>query len=333
MAETLSGGPNYGPGGPTPYPLPGVLPGNAMDPWLDSSIGGDVRGPITTIQPNGRILRRPQRAKFFTYVNTFEPLAAGAVAVRDSFQVDGDANFWIFKQAVLAFTEAGAVQRDDTIGFEVSPISEAYQFQPLFLANFGSGRFPNQESPPIILPRTAIWTAVANSRNLAGLPTFIFVAHHGAKVYRQPFIRARLYQQQKFFSYPANFTANDGGVGTIPAGQTSIATVRVDGGSDFDVRRLTLVADGPCTIQIKSDDDNWFQRPLRGELLGQSGIVAPSVAQGAFSGELPFWLPCPRFVTKAGYINAQITNLDLVNAIRVQLIFHGNRLYPGGGLR
>jgi hypothetical protein len=307
---------------------------NAMDPWLSSSIGSGVRGPITTIQPNGRILRRPQSAKYFCYINSFEPLLTGAagISVRDAFQIDGDADFWIFEQAVLAFTEAGAVQRDDTVGFEVSPVSEAYQFQPLFLANYGSGRFPNRLSPPIILPRTAIWQAVANSRNLAVLPTFIFIAHHGAKVYRTPFQKSRMYERQKFYDYPANFTANDGGVGTIPAGQTSIATVRIDGGSDFDVRKLTLVADGPCTIQVKSDDDNWFQRPLRGELIGQSLIAAPSATQGSFSGELPFWLPVPRFVTKAAYLNAQITNLDLVNAIRVQLVFHGNRLYPGGGL-
>ena len=173
---------------------------NAMDPWLESSVGAGVRGPITTIQPNGRILRHAQRAKFFTYINTFEPLVAGAVAIRDSFQVDGDADFWIFRQAALAFaTATGAVQRDDTIGFEVSPTSEAYQFQPQFLANYGSGRFPNQESPPIILPRTAIWTAVANSRNLAAVNTTIFVAHHGAKVYREAFIKPRLYAQQKFF--------------------------------------------------------------------------------------------------------------------------------------
>jgi hypothetical protein len=306
---------------------------NAMDPWLSSSVGAGVRGPVTTVQPNGRILRRPQSAKYFCYVNSFEPLTAGAVAIRDAFQVDGDADFWIFEQAVLAFaTATGIVQRDDTIGFEVSPISEAYQFQPLFLANFGSGRFPSRCNPPIILPRTAIWQAVANSRNLAAVNTTIFVAHHGAKVYRQPFQKARLYQQQKWFQYPANFTANDGGVGTIPAGQTSIATVRVDGASDFDVRKLTLVSDGPCTIQVRTDDDNWFQRPLRGELIGQSLIATPSAAQGTFSGELPFWLPVPRFVTKAAYFNAQITNLDLVNPIRVQLVFHGNRLYPGGGL-
>ena len=118
---------------------------------------------------------------------------------------------------------------------------------------------------------------------------------------------------------------------TIPAGQVGVFTLRFDGDSDFDVRKITLVSDAPITFQVQSDDDNWFQRPIRSELLGGSQIEVPG-GTGIFSGELPFMLPHPRFVTKAAYLNVTVSNLDVVNSNRVQVAFWGTRLFPGGGV-
>lgn len=301
----------------------------------------DVPQAISTGQPPGRYVRQPQNTKFFTYQHQFIPgttvgWGAGALGIRDSFQVDGDADFHILKQAVLAFEDdeiaPGTIVLGDTLSFEVSPVSESFNFTETFLSQYGTGRLPSQLQTPIVLPRNAVYTAKASSRNNLGVATRILIAHFGAKVYRNPYIGARVYRQQKPYTYVANFTAFDGGAGQIAAGSTAIFTLRTDGDSDFDVRKMTVVADAPVTIQVRSDDDNWFHRPIRSELLGGSQIEVFG-AQGSISGELPFFLPVPRLITAAGYINIQVTNSDVVNAIDCQIGFWGQRLYPAGGVR
>lgn len=329
---------------PTLPPLPGqaglVLPGDHTPPGMASFAASpfDVPQAISTGQPPGRYVRRPQNAKFFTYIHQFVPgtttgWGAGALSIRDSFQIDGDADFHILKQSVLAFvTATGAPNLGDTLAFEVSPVSESFNFAETFLSNYGTGRLPSQLQTPIVLPRNAIYSAKASSRNNGGLQTTIFIAHFGAKVYRNAYLGQRVYRQQKPYTYLANFTAFDGGVGQIAAGSTAIFSLRTDGDSDFDVRKLTVVADAPVTIQIRSDDDNWFHRPIRSELLGGSQIEVFG-AQGSVSGELPFFMPVPRLITAAGYLNFQVTNSDVVNAIDCQIGVWGQRLYPAGGVR
>lgn len=293
---------------------------------------------INTGQPFGNYTRRPQITKFFTYVHRFVPgttvgWIAGATNIRDQFQIDGDADFHVMKQAVLAFDAAGVLRFGDTLAFEVSPVSEAFNFAETFIANYGTGRLPNQMGRfPLILPRNAIFTAKASNRNNAALITTILVAHFGAKVYRNPYLGARHYLQQKPYTYIANFTPFDGGQGQIPAGGTAIFPIRTDGASDFDVLKLTVVADAPVELQIRSDDDNWFLRPLRSELLGGSGIETLGAPGFTMSGELPFMMPVPRLINAAGYINVQATNTDAVNPIDCQVGIWGQRCYPGGGV-
>lgn len=296
----------------------------------------DVPQAIATGQPPGRYQRRPQNTKFFTVVHQFIPgttVGWPGLGIRDLFQVDGDADFHILKQAVLAFgTETGIINLGDTVAFEVSPVSESFNFVETFLSNYGTGRLPSQLQTPIVLPRNAVWTAKASQRNNGNLTNTILIAHFGAKVYRNPYIGERVYRQQKPYTYMANFTAFDGGAGQIAAGSTAIFTLRTDGDSDFDVRKLTVVADAPVTLQVRSDDDNWFSRPIRSELLGGS-LIEVFGAQGSISGELPFFLPVPRLVTAAGYLNVAVTNSDVVNPIDCQIGFWGQRLYPAGGIR
>lgn len=309
---------------------------NPMDRLLNSSVdpsGG--RGGFTSYDRlgGGGFVREADHSKFFTYLHRFEPLVLGARGVIDQFQVDGDAEFWINKQAVLAFDNVG-LRRGATVQFQVSPISEAYNFVETFLSNLGSGRFPNQFPPgsPIVLPRNAIFSALASDRNNPQIASTIFIAHFGGKVYSRQIVSARRYRQRKPYLYVANFSdfANPTDK-TIPAGQAGVFNLRTDGDSDFDVRKITVVSDAPITLQVQSDDDNWFQRPIRSEMLGGSLIEIPG-ANGTFSGELPFMLPHPRFITKAGYINITVTNLDQVNPNTVQVVFWGTRLYPGGGM-
>lgn len=296
---------------------------------------------INTGQPFGRYVRRPQITKFFTYLHQFVPgitvgWAVGALQIRDAFQVDGDADFHIMKQAVLAFDTNGTLVGQDTLAFEVSPVSESFNFSEQFVASFGTGRLASKMGRfPLILPRNAIFTAKASQRSIAvgGQPPTILIAHFGAKVYRNPYLGAKTYLQQKPYTYIANFTGFDGGVGQIAAASTAIATVRTDGASDFDVLKVTVVSDAAVTIQIRTDENNWFLRPIRSELLGGSQITALGGPGFTWSGELPFDMTVPKLITAAGYLNVQVTNLDAVNPINCQVSFWGQRLYPAGGVR
>jgi hypothetical protein len=309
---------------------------NPMDAWLQGPTSG-LRA-IATGQPPGIYQRKPQNAKFFTYIHEFVPgttqsWVAGAVNIANSFNIDGDAKFAVMKQARLAFLEDNTEVDDDTIKFQVSPVSEAFNFTETFLANYGSGRFPNQLATPMVLPRTAIFTALASNRNAAALLSTIFFAHFGAKIYDNPFVGPRVYRQQKPYIYPATFaTGLENSKPSLPSASTDIFTLRTDGDSDFDVRRITVVSDAPVTVQVRTDDDNWFQRAIRGELIGGSFIAGPG-AVGTVAGELPFFLPVPRLVSGAGFINVQVTNLDAGEvANRCQVCFWGTRLYPAGGV-
>lgn len=317
----------------------GIGPGGSMAAFANSPFQPPQE--VNTGQPFGRYVRRPQITKFFTYLHQFVPnvtqgWVAGAQAIRDSFQVDGDADFHIMKQAVLAFDANGTLVGRDTLAFEVSPVSEAFNFSETFVASYGSGRLPNQIGRfPLILPRNAIYTCKATQRSIAvgGQPPTILIAHFGAKVYRNPYLSAKTYLQQKPYTYVANFTAFDGGVGQIAAASTAIASLRTDGASDFDVLKVTVAADAPVTIQVRTDENNWFLRAIRGELLGASQITALGGPTFTWTGELPFMMTVPKLVTAAGYINVQVTNLDTVNPINCQVSFWGQRLYPAGGVR
>lgn len=297
----------------------------------------NVPDAIATGQPAGEYVRRPQNAKFFTYLHQFIPgtttgWTAGAVQIRDQFQIDGDADFHVLKQARLGFNADLSENLGDTIAFEVSPVSESFNFVETYLSMYGSGRLPNTLQTPMVLPRNAVFTAKASSRlNDGEAAASIYFAHHGAKVYRNPILGFKKYRQQKYYTYVANFTPFDGGKGTIAAGQTDIFTLRLDGDSDFDIRKLTIVSDASILFQVRTDDDNWFSRPMRGELFGQTPVNNVGVNLTS-SGELPFFLPVPRFISAAGYINVTVTNLDPANAINCQIGFWGTRLYPAGGI-
>lgn len=309
---------------------------NPMDRLLDSSVDpARGRGSFTAYDraSGGLFVREADYSKFFTFIHAFNPLALGARGVIDQFQIDGDADFHVNKQAVLAFDALGT-RRGETVQFQVSPVSEGYMFVETYVANLGSGRFPNQFPPgsPIVLPRNAIFSALASDRNNPQIQTTLFVAHFGGKVYERPIVTARRYRQRKPYLYTANFTSFGNPTDkTLPAGQAGVISLRTDGDSDFDVRKITVVSYAPITLQIQSDDDNWFQRPIRSEMLGGSLVEVPG-ANGSFSGELPFMLPHPRFVTKAGYVNFTATNQDQVNPNPAQIVLWGTRLFPGGGL-
>ena len=285
--------------------------------------------PMTTSAQGLKPPRRPaQFSKFFGYLHRFEPLAAAALGIRDIITTDGDSDFLIQKQTVLAF-DANGVRRGDKVRFEVSPLQEGFMSAPTFLSAFGSGRFPWVMAPvPIRLPRRGQFVCIADSRNVAQHAggTTIYIAHLGAKVYQAPILPAHGYQLAKDFWALMDLTAQ--GDGTIPANSTRTVTYVTDDTSDYEIRKLAIVADAAITINFQTVNDNWFARPLRGELLGASLIETTPATVPMFSGELPFILPAPRIIMGGNYLSVTVNNLDTVNAIRCQVVMWGERLYP-----
>lgn len=260
--------------------------------------------------------------KFFGYHFEFAPLASGTIAGRDLVTIEGGADFFIFASAIVADNWGAKIR------LETTPTSESWLNIPLFLSHFGSGQRPTIFLPPIRLPRNAVVTLIADDRQLAAADNNIRLLLIGAKQYAEALYRPRTYLGMKRYIYQANLTADDGGPGTIAASAQGIQTIRLDGDSDFKVEKITLTSDTGITVQIQSDGDNWFNEEVRAELLGVSLPERP----GPFSGEYPFILPAPRFVSAAGTITVFVTNREAV-ATRVQIAFHGIRLFPPGGTR
>jgi hypothetical protein len=267
-----------------------------------------------------------QFGKYFVYRHAVA-LAAGAVGTRDTIGIDGESDFELRKISVLADNRG--------VNFQMilTPLQEAFQSLPSFLSHYGSGQRPFIVNPAMILKRSAQFTGVFDDRRLVQVGTNnIVIAYHGAKVYNTPVVTPRRYQIAKpYIPYLANFTAFDGGEGSVPANATRTFNIRTDSDSDYEVQKITICSDGPILIQITTDQDNWFRNPLPGEVLGAQNIE--TVAGGGpdgFSGEYPFVLPAPRFVTAAAYISTEVTDLSGA-ANRVQVGYHGVRLYPAGG--
>lgn len=286
-----------------------------------------IPGVIPTAQPWIDVRRPAQTEKYFAYVHTIT-LGAGALQQRVPIAMDSESDFVFRKLTVLAENRGAKIQ------LVLTPLQEAFQSLPVYLSMFGSGDLPFVLNPPIIIPRAAQYTQVFDDRRLVQVGTNqISVVSHGAKAYDVPFVPRRMYDVAKaFIPYAANFTADDIAAGTgggvVAANSAASYNIRIDNDSDFEIQKMTAVSDGPFLIQIITDNDNWFLQPIRGEHLGATDIEL--AIGGFFSGELPFILPSPRFVSGASYITVQVSDLSGA-ANRIMIGFNGPRLYPRGG--
>ena len=286
---------------------------------------------IATGQPRTPYNRPAQYGKYFVYEHEFVPMHAGAVGVTKSLIIDGDTDFLVQDIAVLADNRGVLFQHN------LSPLGENFNNVPLYLSLLGSGQFPTPVNQPLVLRRNSIWSLTLTDDQLVPAEDNIFIAYHGCKIKAASIIPARNYYQTQPFNYAASFTAHDFDpsgtpVGHIAAGATVISSVRTDGNSDFEVQDILCVSDGPCTVQIANDQDNWFLTPLRSELFGGSPIEV-STFPILFSGERAYRLPSPRLITGAGNIQVTVSNLMAAATNRVQVGFRGQRCYPAGGLR
>lgn len=286
-----------------------------------------MSGLLPTAQPMRNVQKAAQFGKFFTYRHAIT-LTAAQQGARDTIGIDGESDFELRKIAVLADNRG--------VNFQMilTPLQEAFMSLPSFLSHYGSGQRPFVVNPAMILKRSSQFSGVFDDRRLVQVgDNAIVVAYHGAKVYNTPIVTPRRYDIAKpYLPYLANLTAFDGGQGSVPANGTATFNIRTDSDSDFEVQKITICSDGPILIQITTDQDNWFRNPLPGELLGAENIeTVLGGGPNGFSGEFPFVLPAPRFITAAAYITTEITNLLTDAANRVQVGYHGVRLYPAGG--
>mgnify|MGYP001608008002 CR=1 FL=1 len=275
--------------------------------------------PLATLHP-GQPIRLPALyAKFFSYYVEYAPLGAGAVGARQTFTVDGKTEgFACYGLSILADNLGAKLQVVSTPG------GEQFFFDPTYLSTLGGGQWPTEIKPPWLLRRNGIMTTIADDRQLVAAANNIRVAFHGAKLYRQMLVPPRVYHAGKYYLYPANFTADDSGQGALAANATRFYSLRVDADSDFLVTGISVVSDAAVTLQTLSDDDSWYDTPLRSELLGGSLIENP-VAPLA-SGYRVFKLPTPRFISAAGYIKTIAAN-QVAAVTRVLVQYHGIRLY------
>src|SRR6266446_166016 len=243
----------------------------------------------------------PVRHEFFGIVHQLlaPDLAASAIHKVDSIQVDGQSDFLIYAQSAL-WTDGQA-----KVLFQIQSDKLTID-TPMFIANIGPGWAPFILAAPFRIPRSSAFNMIADDRQLVAAQNTIRVLHAGLKEFDRPFEPARAYQSVLPFTYVANFTADDGGAGTIAANGTKQWASVVSGEYDFDIYKITASADGDCTLQVETSGKalTWFNRPCHLSLIGGAGFNA-AIPPGAF----PFRLPRPVHVPASGAIVTVCTDL------------------------
>lgn len=272
---------------------------------------------------NGNIyLIHPKRYEFFGLVHQIIPLASGAIRGADNVAIDGQADLLIYKQS--AIYGDGQIKVD----FQLSQGTKLTEL-PMFISALGGQGGPARIlASPFLVPRGSTFTMFADDRQTVAAAQNIRVLHAGVKVFDSPFEPARVYHTVEAFDYVANFTANDSGIGALAANGTLAYPVEIASDHDFEIVKMAILADGDATVQIATTGKalEWFNRACHIALLGGTAFNASPP-----SGAWPFILPSPVFVPKAGSI--QVTAADLSGAAnRLQVIFHGRRLKPSGGV-
>lgn len=270
---------------------------------------------------NGLLAVEPRRKEFYGLIHQFLPLAAGTLGNTDNVQVDGQADFLIYSMA--AAYDDGQAQ----VQFVVQPDRNLFSF-PVWVPALGTGSFPKRYSAPFVIPRAQTFTCVADARQVVPADQSVRILHIGMKQYDTPFEAARAYQNVFPYDYEANFTSFNGGIGPVPSLGVLSYPINVFSDSDFDIYSVTVFSDGEATLQINSSGKalDWFNRPCHVALMGGTNVNAPIP-----SGGRPFTLPAPFRVPSSGSI--LITAADLSGAEnQVQVIFHGLRMKPPGGL-
>jgi len=266
----------------------------------------------------------PRRLAYYGIVHQLLPMGAGAAGADDPVQVDGQADFLIREQR--------AIYQDgqDRVNFRIGS-GRYLASQPFPISALGAGQFPAvMPWKGRLIPRATSFTMLAWDRKAVAGTNNLRVLHSGMKVYSTPFERARAYERAEPYRYVANFTAQDeNAVGPLAANGALTGVLALDGDADFDIYAMTVLADDPritLQVQMASTGVNWWNRAAHGLLLGATAFNAAIPAGGT-----PLWLPRPTRLPATGAISVDATDLSGAQN-RVQVIFHGLRCSPPGGL-
>ena len=274
----------------------------------------------------------PRRREFFGIVHrlateTGNAVGVGAIGATDSVQIDGQADF-LASALAASFNNAQGNAGEIKVQFLIQPDRNLFQV-PVFVGTLGVGLFPRRLQMPQLVPRAQTFSMVADDRRTVQVgTTSVRALHIGQKVYERPFEASKAYHEVLPYDFVANFTANDGGIGALAANGSNVFPINVFSDTDFDIYHVTIIADGDATLQVETSGKSlqWFNRPCHIDLLGGSPPNATIP-----SGARPFTLPSPSRVPAAGSIIVSVA--DLSGALnRVQVIFHGLRMRPPGGL-
>lgn len=265
---------------------------------------------------------------FFVYTAEALGLLAGTgVQVRTN--IDGDADFDIYRQAATAISRIARAQT-----FEASS-GRTTSDAPLPLAGmYGDGRHPFDL--PVTRRLKKASTFITALQDESGAPNQIRVAYIGAKVFKHwPFPRPE-YAGKEPFAYVVPFVAaavDPAGVGVIPAGGTGVFNIRIQEDADFEIRLWTIVYDlaipaGSDSVALLTLEDTTYNyrfmdRPVPVENLG--GNIQTSADN--FSANCPFVLSVPKLVRRGSVLQVTIRNLDAANALSLRMTLHGAKCY------
>jgi hypothetical protein len=261
---------------------------------------------------------RAEGREFYGIVHAFEPLAASAVGSEDVVVIDGDFDFQLHGWTAVYTSDQAKVQ----ILIEDQRLWDV----PAYVKQLGTGREPRYLTPTRLVPASASYRVIADDRQTVAAENTVRILSFGQRIYRAPQRTPVLYHTEEPFTYVANFTADNGGIGTIAASGILTFGIGISSEADFEVTALSIFSDHAATLEIDSTGTGlkWFSEPVHVALLGGTGFGAEATR--------PFPLTVPMHIPARGSLNVRCANLDTANANRVQVLFHGKRCKPAGGI-
>lgn len=265
----------------------------------------------------------PARAiEFYAMVHDFLPLGAGALRTADILNVDGQGDFVVIRLAAIYQDGQAKVQ------FQISD-DKLLQEVPYFISGIGSGALPTILPAPLVVPGGGSYACLADDRQVVAATNNIRILSIGYKRFARPFQSARRYARAVPHRLIANFTANDGGAGTVAANGSGAELVPIPSTWDFEIHKIVLLADGDFTLEVRTTGKNlnWFNQAAHAGLLGATAIMGGGVTSGSY----PFLLPVPCLVPATGGIEVVVADLGTIpgaGANRIQVMFVGLKLDP-----
>ena len=256
--------------------------------------------------------------EYFIYSTNFLPLTGGTgtAFTINEIRIAKDADFKIYAITYRADDARIFMRlRDDTYGRYLQkgdPDMRAIAGRPISgpasMAPVQNEFLPYLWPVPYRIPASS--TLAVEASDFSGSDNNARISFHGAKIRPGAPPWARNYRFRVPFTYELDF-------GAIGASGTGTQTVTMDSDSDFLVKSISGVRGQSCTILVSEGarGRDWMDRNVHFDSF--AGV-------GYFQNRLPENMP--RFITRTGSIQAQVTDLSgASNTVRVY--FNGIKLF------